>query len=109
MKSSIDLLPINIVKVLDGRGYVKIIDVGPGMYEGSIGPECVIVRAARASYQSIGKTKSADQKLLRYLVINDHTSPLEMANVTFEIKAPLSVITHFLRHRTGTFNQVSKI
>ena len=60
--------PANHVKVLDGQGWVGLID--------HLGSEATIVNAARVSF---GKLKSSmderDVKLLDYLIDNRHTSP----------------------------------
>jgi len=69
--------------------------------------EKVVVAAARMSTNRGLKGDDSDLKLLEYLYRNQHTSPFEMTNVTVDIHAPLFVITHFLRHRTGKFNQFS--
>lgn len=69
--------------------------------------ERTIVAAARMSTNRGLKGDVNDLKLLQYLYKHNHTSPFEMANVTVDIHAPLFVLIHFLRHRTGKFNQFS--
>lgn len=67
-----------------------------------------IVDAARVSYDP-GSTKhtSTDRGLIRYLVRNWHTTPLEMVEMKFHIKMPLFVARQHLRHRTASVNEVS--
>lgn len=85
--------------VLD-RGSVELLAI--------LGDDFLPVRAARTSYLSDNeKTELEDVKLLRYLYINGHHSPFEMNQLVWRIKAPLFVITHFLRHRSFSFNQQS--
>ena len=76
--------PTNHVKVLNGQGWVGLID--------HLGTESTIVNAARVSF---GKLKSnmeaGDVKLLEYLIANKHTSPLEHMVFTFSIHCPLFI------------------
>ena len=60
--------PDNHVKVLDGQGWVGLID--------HLGSETTIVNAARVSFGKIRTEMSEnDVKLLHYLIENRHTSP----------------------------------
>ena len=43
--------------------------------------------------------KPGDEKLLRYLYENKHSTPFEMAGATFEVKAPILVFREWHRHR----------
>ncbi len=93
--------PTNHVKVLDGQGWVGLID--------HLGNESTIVNAARVSF---GKLKSEmeerDVKLLEYLIANRHTSPLEHMVFTFSIHCPLFVRGQWHRHRTWSYNEISR-
>ena len=93
--------PTNHVKVLDGQGWVGLID--------HLGTESTIVNAARVSF---GKLKSEmeerDVKLLEYLIANRHTSPLEHMVFTFSIHCPLFVRGQWHRHRTWSYNEISR-
>jgi len=89
---------MNEIKVLD-HGYVRLID--------SMGNDASIANAARVSYDK-GTTKvSDDRALIRYLIRNQHTSPIEMVEFIFELKMPLFIIQQQLRHRTASINQAS--
>lgn len=46
--------------------------------------------------------------LLKYLRKNKHWSPFEHAYLTFEITTSLAIATQLLRHRSFTFQQLSK-
>ena len=96
-----------IESLLDGKGSVQLVDVSPRLAPEGYTAEFAAVRAARTSFSLGLKDPMTDSKLLRYLIINYHTSPLEMCNATFRVVCPLSVAVHFLRHRTGHFNQFS--
>ena len=67
-----------------------------------------IVDAARVSIAGgeVSKT-SSDRKLVRYLVKNRHTTPLEQVRFTFHCRMPIMVARQWIRHRTGSFNEES--
>lgn len=83
------------------QGYVSLVS--------SLGDETTIVNAARVSFDREVKilTKS-DQRLIEYLLKHKHTSTLEHNLITFKFKAPLFVARQHMRHRTWSFNEVSR-
>lgn len=93
--------PPSHVQVLDGQGWVGLLD--------HMGTEVTIVNAARVSF---GKQREEmderDAKLLAYLVKNRHTSPLEHVLFTFSVHCPLFVRSQWHRHRTWSFNEISR-
>ena len=97
----LNIPPSNHVKVLNGQGWVGLID--------HLGSESTIVNAARVSF---GKLKNdmddRDVKLLEYLIANKHTSPLEHMVFTFSIHCPLFVRGQWHRHRTWSYNEISR-
>lgn len=94
----------------NGVGYVKLVDIMPQVVPNGRTGDLAIVQGARVSYGSINEVKSAksDRALIRYLVEHYHTSPLEMAEVKFELRAPLFVIAQLVRHRTASLNSESR-
>lgn len=84
--------------VLD-HGFVRYID--------HFGSDQRIVEAARVSYKSPSKGEEADKKLLFYLYKNRHTSPFEMAKITFNIKMPIFIARQYVRHRMQNLNEQS--
>jgi thymidylate synthase (FAD) len=66
-----------------------------------------IVQAARVSYGPGTKTASDDRALIRYLMRHWHTTPFEMVEFKFHIKAPIFVARQWLRHRTASVNEMS--
>jgi len=87
--------------VLD-HGFVRLVD--------SMGDDLSIVRAARVSYNAewrTGEDAGKDEKLIKYLMRNHHTSPFESVTLTFEVKAPIFVLRQWHRHRTWSYNEVS--
>lgn len=85
----------------DGIGKVQLVQ--------NMGSDLTIVNAARVSF---GVEKSAlderDKKLIRYLIKNKHTSTLEHNVITLKFTVPLFVARQHMRHRTWSFNEVSR-
>lgn len=88
-----------MTKVLD-HGHVKLLDM--------MGDDMTPVRAARVSYDQELKGIKQDTKLLKYLIKNGHTSPLEQVVLTWEMKMPIFVARQIVRHRTASLNEVSQ-
>jgi thymidylate synthase (FAD) len=89
------------VDVLD-HGFVRLVD--------SMGSDLSISRAARVSYDAAwraGEDQGSDDRLIRYLWCNHHTTPFEAVTFTFEVKAPIFVLRQWHRHRTWSFNELS--
>lgn len=87
------------VQVLD-KGFVVLQDV--------MGDDLAIVNAARISYLGDSKGEKSDKKLLFYLFKNRHTSPFEMVEFKFHVKCPLFIARQWMRHRTWSFNEISR-
>ncbi len=97
----INVPPENHVKVLDGQGWIGLID--------TLGSETTIVNAARVSFGKIrNEMNERDVKLLCYLIENKHTSPLEHIVFTFSVHCPLFVRSQWHRHRTWSYNEISR-
>lgn len=91
----------NKVDLLD-HGYVRLVE--------HMGSDLSVVRAARVSYDAewrTGEDEGKDAKLINYLIKNKHTSPFEMVEFTFEVKAPIFVFRQWHRHRTWSYNEIS--
>src|SRR3954464_13327340 len=84
--------------VLD-HGFVRLVDY--------MGDDAAIVQAARVSYGAGTKKRSEDSALIRYLLRHQHTSPFEMVETKFHIKAPIFVARQWVRHRTASANEIS--
>lgn len=85
----------------DGIGSVEIIN--------SMGGDVDVVNAARVSF---GKRKDLmdkdDEVLINYLVKHNHTSPFEHVAFTFHVKCPLFIRSQWMRHRTWSYNEISR-
>jgi thymidylate synthase (FAD) len=107
MISALEGKKLLIDGLLDGRGFVKVVDVGPNLVEEDRTPEHFAAMAARISYDGSKKSAAADKGLIEFLVRNQHTSPLEMCNITFCLQLPIAICRQLLRHRTAKFNEYS--
>lgn len=86
---------------------INVLDKGHVILQDVMGNDGSIVDAARTSYGAGTRCVRKDEQLIRYLMKHRHTSPFEMCEVKFHIKAPLFVTQQWLRHRTASVNQVS--
>ena len=84
-------------------------EIGRVDYVGHMGDDLTVVNSARVSF---GKQKEEldekDRKLIRYLIKHRHTSTLEHNTVTFRFVAPLFVRSQHHRHRTWSYNEISR-
>lgn len=85
-------------KVLDD-GFVRVVDY--------MGSDASIVQAARVSYGNGTKKTSEDRGLIRYLVRNRHTTPLEMCEIKLHVRIPCDAWRQWIRHRTANVNEYS--
>ena len=85
----------------DGIGHVEYVE--------HMGSDLSIVNSARVSF---GKHKQEldgkDRKLIKYLIKHKHTSTLEHCLVTFRFKVPLFIRSQHHRHRTWSYNEISR-
>lgn len=86
------------VCVLD-HGHVRLIDV--------MGDDERVEQVARLSYGKGTRTVQDRRSLLRYLMRHRHTSPLEQAVITIDMKMPIFVARQLVRHRTQSINELS--
>ena len=74
-----------------------------------MGSDLTIVNSARVSF---GKHKTSldekDEKLISYLVKHKHTSTFEHNVITFRFVVPLFVRSQHHRHRTWSYNEISR-
>lgn len=111
----------NELKVLD-KGFVRLLNMSGAVprhkdYGEGYDPEELEFSArdtdpalvARTSFAKgfDQRTKEEDEKLVEYLIRNQHTTPLEMTTIWLEIKAPIMVVRQFDTVRTRTKNEIS--
>jgi thymidylate synthase (FAD) len=86
---------------------VKLIGV-TAPYAGHNSAEDMIVYMARVSNPSNQSMIRGDEKLIRYLIKNQHWSPFEMVNVVMEINTTRDIARQILRHRSFVFQEFSQ-
>lgn len=91
MENRIDLL---------GNCFIELVN--------SMGDDNTIVSAARVSLLGESKGAEQDKKLIAYLLKNKHTSPFEQVEFQFRVKCPLFVARQWHRHRTWSYNEISR-
>lgn len=70
--------------------------------------EELIVYMARVSNPSNQNTTQGNDKLIRYLIKNQHWSPFEMVSVVMEINTTRDIARQILRHRSFAFQEFSQ-
>ena len=86
---------------------VKLIGV-TAPYVGYNSAEDMIVYMARVSNPSNQSMTRGDEKLIRYLIKNQHWSPFEMVHVAMEINTTRDIARQILRHRSFSFQEFSQ-
>jgi thymidylate synthase (FAD) len=80
--------------VLD-KGYVRLVDV--------LGNDLTPVNAARVSYdKESSELSDKDERLLKFLAREGHTSPFRHAMLQFEVYAPLMVARQWWKYVVGS-------
>ena len=68
----------------------------------------LVAYCARVSNPSNQDNKDTSEKLIRYLIKNQHWSPLEMVNMCLEIETTRDIARQILRHRSFSFQEFSQ-
>ena len=83
--------------------------IGTVSYITHMGSDLSVVNSARVSF---GQTREVlndkDEKLINYLIKHRHTSTLEHNLITFRFRVPLFVRSQHHRHRTWSYNEISR-
>ena len=83
------------INVINNIGYVRLVD--------TLGSDLSVVNAARVSYDKESTELSErDQKLIRFLLKENHTSPFRHAAMTFEVYAPLMVARQWWKYAVAS-------
>ena len=84
-------------------------DIGFVEYVSHMGDDTTIVNSARVSFgKRVDNINERDKKLIKYLIKHRHTSTLEHNVVTFRFKVPLFIRSQHHRHRTWSYNEISR-
>lgn len=82
------------------HGYVRMSDV--------MGDDEKIIRKARQTHNKHDEPiEDGDYKLINHMMKNGHGTPFEVVVFTFDIKCPIFVARELMRHRIGSFNEMS--
>ena len=74
-----------------------------------MGSDVSVVNSARVSFgKEVLEVSDKDKKLINYLIKHRHTSTLEHCTVTFRVKVPLYIRSQHHRHRTWSYNEISR-
>ena len=77
------------------HGYVRLVDV--------MGSDVTIANAARVSYdKQTDILRDKDERLIRFLAREGHTSPFRHATLQFEVYAPLMVARQWWKYVVGS-------
>ena len=81
-------------------------------YVDHMGHDARAAEAARVSFNGgsfgDGTLSDRDAKLIRFLADEKHTSPFEHSTLSVSIKCPLFVRSQIMRHRTFSYNEISR-
>lgn len=84
-------------------------NIGGVAYLQHMGSDLTIVNAARASLGKMSETMGEGEvKLLDFLIRSGHTSTCEHNILTVWCKVPLFVSKQHMRHRTASYNEISR-
>jgi thymidylate synthase (FAD) len=68
----------------------------------------LVAFCARVSNPANQMNSETSEKLVRYLIKNEHWSPLEMVNICLEIETTRDIARQILRHRSFSFQEFSQ-
>ena len=58
--------------------------------------------------EMVASLKPADEKLIKFLAVNKHTSCFEHMGATLKLKVPIFIARQIQRHRTFSYNEISR-
>jgi len=95
---------------------VTLINYSQGPFENIMGVDVPskkslldqVAYCARVSNPSNQNNTETSEKLVRYLIKNQHWSPLEMVSVCLEIETTRDIARQILRHRSFSFQEFSQ-
>ena len=84
-------------------------NIGKVEYVEHMGDDLTVVNSARVSFGAKKEElDDRDRKLIKYLIKHRHTSTLEHNAVTFRFCVPLYIRSQHHRHRTWSYNEISR-
>jgi len=85
--------------------YSKVADDMPSTIDDM---QDLVAYCARVSNPSNQSNKDTNEKLIKYLIKNQHWSPLEMVSACLEIETTRDIARQMLRHRSFSFQEFSQ-
>jgi thymidylate synthase (FAD) len=83
------------IELYNGKGYVRLVD--------HLGSDLSFTRAARASYAKDSPVwNEKEEKLLNFLIKEQHLSVFRHAAVTYQVKAPLFVARQHFKYQVAS-------
>jgi thymidylate synthase (FAD) len=87
---------------------VQVLDQGFVELEDFMGGDLRVINSAKVSNKKRSEEMGKEEaRLLNYLMKHRHGSPFEHTYLTFYVKAPIFVVREWMRHRIGSFNEMS--
>jgi thymidylate synthase (FAD) len=90
---------------------LTVLDKGSVRLIQQMGGDLLVLASARVSngaeLEEATKGEAADKKLINYLMKHRHGTPFEHSLFTFHVKAPIFVTREWMRHRIGSYNEIS--
>lgn len=81
---------------------IEVQNLGSVSLQNRMGSAIDVVNAARVSLgKRIEEMNEADVRLLRYLIVNEHTSPFRHVFFTFHLRVPIFVLRQWNKHQIG--------
>jgi len=68
----------------------------------------LVAYCARVSNPANQSNTETNEKLIKYLIKNNHWSPLEMVSICLEIETTRDIARQILRHRSFSFQEFSQ-
>jgi len=87
---------------------VTLVGITKPCIPGLTSAEDLVAYAARVSNPANQLNSETAPKLLKYLVKNQHWSPLEMVHIVMEIETTRDIARQILRHRSFSFQEFSQ-
>jgi thymidylate synthase (FAD) len=87
---------------------VELVSYTKSEIEGIDNLQELVAYCARVSNPDNQLNNETSEKLITYLIENEHWSPLEMVNVCLEIKTTRDIARQILRHRSFSFQEFSQ-
>lgn len=88
--------------------HCKLIAISKPVIEECATAEELVAYCARVSNPANQANHGSSAKLVRYLMNNNHWSPLEMVHLTIEIETTRDIARQILRHRSFSFQEFSQ-